>query len=548
MGVDERFKIPVWQFWLVKDLVAFYTFPLGAHVYRHSILSFKHVLPRRREERGQQLQGDVLYTVKRYNIYGMLHALLIFAFEVIPQLGFDFGARRATELSPRMLKWKLTKQPRGKKLAKIFSARKVRRRREEEGGGGRRSDTKASDPSSPSFSAMDTDGSYPSSGRLRHRRVRFTTTGPATSRGDSRAAVGHDVEAPLEHHLSEDDRQRRLSGISTYTYPDGPPGLDPDFTPGDRTCGYFGGTRNTGARQKDPHTEEAVPESEPDQRTRDIGHVSHTVAGSLGKRQLAPLIEQQTPSSVEQPPKLLSPHTDPCRLKRAGIQLEAPEHVFDPHELVDGDQLKAYPAFKKNRNRETFYTLIILYYVYILPAYGRLPPYSSEAPASIPESIQPDDKHLGYTIFCPDTVKHWATTLGNNIGHRHWLLVTIDLTSGKMFIVYPWRQEISVNIQRQQVAPLLWFLPSMLHQADFHTARSPDRETFPKKNRPFSVSVVSTTRVPQQKKFKGNYGPHTLRLIEYILADRKDFDWLEDDMEIIREKMAVEIFSNSRPV
>ncbi|KAK2665773.1 hypothetical protein Ddye_004347 [Dipteronia dyeriana] len=102
-----------------------------------------------------------------------------------------------------------------------------------------------------------------------------------------------------------------------------------------------------------------------------------------------------------------------------------------------------------------------------------------------------------------------------------------------MFIVDPWRQDVTVNIRKQQ--------------AGFYTDQSPDRETFPKKNKLFSVSVVSTTSVPQQKK-SGNCGPHMLRLIKYILADRKDFDWSEDDMEIIGEKMAVEIFSISRPV
>ncbi|KAK2648927.1 hypothetical protein Ddye_016416, partial [Dipteronia dyeriana] len=46
MRVDERLKIPVWQFWLVEDLNAFNSFSWGAHVYRHSIFSFKHALPR----------------------------------------------------------------------------------------------------------------------------------------------------------------------------------------------------------------------------------------------------------------------------------------------------------------------------------------------------------------------------------------------------------------------------------------------------------------------------------------------------------------------
>ncbi|KAK2659020.1 hypothetical protein Ddye_005553 [Dipteronia dyeriana] len=47
--VDERFKILVWQFRMVKDLDAFDVFPYGAHVYRHSIYSFKHTLKERRD-------------------------------------------------------------------------------------------------------------------------------------------------------------------------------------------------------------------------------------------------------------------------------------------------------------------------------------------------------------------------------------------------------------------------------------------------------------------------------------------------------------------
>ncbi|KAK2656288.1 hypothetical protein Ddye_009340 [Dipteronia dyeriana] len=82
IGVDERLKIPVWWFWLADDLNAFDTFPWAAHVYRHSIFSFKHALPRCLEERRQQSQGDVGHSVERYNIYGLSHALLIFAFEM----------------------------------------------------------------------------------------------------------------------------------------------------------------------------------------------------------------------------------------------------------------------------------------------------------------------------------------------------------------------------------------------------------------------------------------------------------------------------------
>ncbi|KAK2658535.1 hypothetical protein Ddye_005068 [Dipteronia dyeriana] len=41
MGVDERFKIPVWKFQVVENLDAFLW---GAHVYKHSIYLFKYLL------------------------------------------------------------------------------------------------------------------------------------------------------------------------------------------------------------------------------------------------------------------------------------------------------------------------------------------------------------------------------------------------------------------------------------------------------------------------------------------------------------------------
>ncbi|KAK2655349.1 hypothetical protein Ddye_008401 [Dipteronia dyeriana] len=235
MGVDERLEIPVWQFWLVEDLNAFDAFPWGAHVYSHSIFSFKHALPRRCEERRQQSLGDVGHSVKGYNIYGLSHALLIFAFEVIPQVGEVFGTRRVTDLSPRLLKWELTKQPKGKKLEKIFSAKMLARteivptaveavalyfaglsegggspyvqddrvhlptvpepttsavRPEKEGEGKRCTETEASDPTGPNFKGMDTGES-----EVSPRRVR-------------QACLEHNLEELREAlRKSEEDRQ-----------------------------------------------------------------------------------------------------------------------------------------------------------------------------------------------------------------------------------------------------------------------------------------------------------------------------------------------------
>ncbi|KAK2642032.1 hypothetical protein Ddye_023795 [Dipteronia dyeriana] len=124
MGLDERFKIPVWQFRLGEDLDTFNAFPWGSHVYRHSIYSFKYAFEERRDrfELRQQEKGAHVHIVETYNIYGLSYAILIFAFKVIPDLGQQFSTQRVTDLSPRILKWELTKQPRGKKLAKIFKA------------------------------------------------------------------------------------------------------------------------------------------------------------------------------------------------------------------------------------------------------------------------------------------------------------------------------------------------------------------------------------------------------------------------------------------
>ncbi|KAK2655269.1 hypothetical protein Ddye_008321 [Dipteronia dyeriana] len=76
MGFDERFKILLWQFWLVEDLDAF---PWGAHMYMHFICSFKHSIDGRREgfERCQHAKGADAHTVETYNIYGLSHAMMI---------------------------------------------------------------------------------------------------------------------------------------------------------------------------------------------------------------------------------------------------------------------------------------------------------------------------------------------------------------------------------------------------------------------------------------------------------------------------------------
>ncbi|KAK3199080.1 hypothetical protein Dsin_022495 [Dipteronia sinensis] len=104
----------------------------------------------------------------------------------------------------------------------------------------------------------------------------------------------------------------------------------------------------------------------------------------------------------------------------------------------------------------------------------------------------------------------------------HWLVASVDLTVGKIHLLDPFRQEVLQQIRKEQVAPLGWFLPSMLHQMGFHDARPTGEAKYEKRNRPFGVVHVLSRR--------GNCGAHTLRLMEYVLANRKTFDWSEEDM------------------
>ncbi|KAI9192391.1 hypothetical protein LWI28_022229 [Acer negundo] len=85
----------------------------------------------------------------------------------------------------------------------------------------------------------------------------------------------------------------------------------------------------------------------------------------------------------------------------------------------------------------------------------------------------------------------------------------------------------------------------MLHQVEFHSNRTKDDVTYSLSKKGFRMSIMDGSRgVPQQHQ-GGNCGAYTLRLAEYLLANKKEFDWKEEDMGTIREKMAVEeVFLN----
>ena len=88
MGVDERFKVPAWQFRLVEDLDTFDAFPWGAYVYRRSIHGYMHALdsPREAARQARQANEGVDTIEHSYNIYGLTHALLVSIYNLHPYL------------------------------------------------------------------------------------------------------------------------------------------------------------------------------------------------------------------------------------------------------------------------------------------------------------------------------------------------------------------------------------------------------------------------------------------------------------------------------
>ncbi|KAI9153910.1 hypothetical protein LWI28_018320 [Acer negundo] len=132
-----------------------------------------------------------------------------------------------------------------------------------------------------------------------------------------------------------------------------------------------------------------------------------------------------------------------------------------------------------------------------------------------------------------------------NLGRTHWALASIDLTTGNIYLFDLYRQEVSFSHRKMQLACLQYFVSSMLHAVNFHNHRRRGDQTYSKTTRAFTFYYVSADRVPQQAT-GGNCGPHTLKLTEYLAANRDTFDWSENDMTTIREKMAVEVFCNSK--
>ncbi|KAK4842861.1 hypothetical protein QYF36_000924 [Acer negundo] len=88
-----------------------------------------------------------------------------------------------------------------------------------------------------------------------------------------------------------------------------------------------------------------------------------------------------------------------------------------------------------------------------------------------------------------------------NLGRNHWVLASIDLTQAKIYLLDPFRQEVK-----------------------FHSSRTKDDVTYSLSKKAFLMSIMDGSHgVPQQHQ-GGNCGAHTLRLAEYFLANKKEFD------------------------
>ncbi|KAI9159879.1 hypothetical protein LWI28_002789 [Acer negundo] len=748
MGLDEREKVPVWQFRLVEDLDAFDAFPWGAHVYRQSIYGFKHALDgrRRRFEQRQRRKGVDVHTTETYNIYGLMHALLIFAFEVIPELGNSgCGKRREIELSPRILKWEWSTRPRGEKLNSIFLESMFARvklvptateRAERYFKGISQGDslydadlgdipvpvsdperyatTGTSDTEGPSFEPSDTEGSD-SDGRhirlARTRRVQFTlpreprTRDDSRTGDDSRGGVGgqsedrqytelmdalRELHEEVRKSNEKRDQQyqelldliRGLQGSTSHartrgTRFDGPPFDDPDghrdFSPRRRTGSHQGDQQGLGVTPREEVTcgtsgtntapmeiEEEPQQVLPDQpvhsqELRQRSPVSvhpkslhlqtidddivpkynaplQAIQGDIVRQHIAPLeaihgdrvppyssaIQWITLSWTGLPhpfnvrigfagqvgssgPHTLTPYTDPSRSKRPRIRPQ-PAHVWASHALIDPDHLAAYQAYKRNSTgelydvdllepvgvpwfhrfqtnimeledthmdaylhilwkRQRYYSIVygprinILdsqFYSWLLNDWERLMGSGADKPRRSWSMFKHQWSAEDLTVvrgLVPAGTKPWnevdVVLIPCNLGHTHWALASVDLTTGSIYPMDPFRQEVPFCHRKTQLACLRYFLPSMLHAVDFHGRRQRGDMTYTLRNKPFPLNIVSRDRVPQQNR-GGNCGAHTLRLIEYLAANRDTFDWSENEMGTIREKMTVEVFCNSK--
>ncbi|KAK3185064.1 hypothetical protein Dsin_032350 [Dipteronia sinensis] len=231
---------------------------------------------------------------------------------------------------------------------------------------------------------------------------------------------------------------------------------------------------------------------------------------------------QRTPTVHPTPLSSTRSHRTSPLSDTTGLSRHSPPHR--PNDLVDADQLAAYQACKRNVRGELcdvdLMTPVPVTWFHRLQTnfmkledtsmlefqWQRIMPRDAVGKApknwSVLKYIWSPEDLLTVRGFLPVGNRPWhevdAVFIPCNIGGQHWLVASVDLTVGKIHLLDPFRQEVPLQIRKEQVAPLRWFLPSMLHQVGFHDARPTGEAKYEKRNRPFGVSMVSTTHVPQQ--------------------------------------------------
>ena len=95
-------------------------------------------------------------------------------------------------------------------------------------------------------------------------------------------------------------------------------------------------------------------------------------------------------------------------------------------------------------------------------------------------------------------LKHLQVMILCNLGQHDWVLPSVDLTIRKIYLLDPFRHDVTWDYRNKQVACLCWFIPSMLHQVRFHDSRGETDEMYTSSKRPFRMSILDERgRVPQ---------------------------------------------------
>ena len=96
-------------------------------------------------------------------------------------------------------------------------------------------------------------------------------------------------------------------------------------------------------------------------------------------------------------------------------------------------------------------------------------------------------------------LKHVQVLIPCNLGRTHWVLASVCLKDGRIYLLDPNRQSVLWEHRRQQVSHLRYFIPSMLHQVHFHTCRKATDETYKASKSAFRMSIMDRKDgVPQQ--------------------------------------------------